>query len=84
MKKAIVAFGLFLAGCDDRRSDIYTLYRDSIAGNLRIHMATFDADDQGNYNEKNCHDIADLINKSNVGPEGIVVRYWCEKGHFRE
>lgn len=81
MKHYFVLLLLTLSSCspyDD--SGIYTLYRGSILGDLRIHMATFDADEGESYNSYNCQLTADLI----MAIPGVEVKYWCEKGRFRE
>ena len=69
-------------------SDIATLYRSStVIENARIHVATFDANErtwvENNrfaYNWENCQIAAELFQKQ----PGVSVRYWCEKGRYRE
>jgi hypothetical protein len=63
--------------------NIYTLYRTSpVSGNSinRIHIATFDADEGGEYNRENCFVAADLF----MNQPSVVVRYWCEKGRYKK
>jgi hypothetical protein len=61
--------------------DIYTLYRNSpIDPNLRIHVATFDAEDGEAYNHENC----EVARKLFVGQRGVTALYWCEKGRYRK
>jgi hypothetical protein len=59
---------------------VYTLYRDSPAFAMRIHVATFDAADGRDYNHYNCEIIRDLA----ANRPGIMVRYWCEPGRWRQ
>jgi hypothetical protein len=72
---AIVAIAC-LGGCSDTT---YTLYRGSVTGPMRIHVATFDTVNPGEYNRENCEIAARLFQ----GQPGVKVRYWCEKGQFR-
>lgn len=69
-----------LCGCQGR-SATYTLYRNSAVGpEMRIHIATFNAVDNGiDYNRENCTIAADLFQ----GQRGVKAKYWCEKGDFR-
>ena len=60
--------------------DGYTLYRNSALDSaLRIHVATFDADESGNYNQENCEVSATLFHQQ----PGVTVKYRCEKGRYR-
>jgi len=70
----------FLAGCSDliAGSTTYTLYRSSVLGEMRIHVATFDADGDEEYNRENCKIAASLF----ANQPSVKVRYWCEKGKF--
>lgn len=77
----VVALFLCLGGCDIQGSDdLYTLYRGSPAGPLRIHVATFDADESNGYNFENCRQTARLFKDQ----PGVTVEYWCEKGKYRK
>jgi hypothetical protein len=63
--------------------NIYTLYRGSAAANSsasRIHIATFDANESEEYNRENCFIAAELFMKQ----PGVLVRYWCEKGRYKQ
>jgi hypothetical protein len=77
----LVCATLQISGCSD--SEIYTLYRNStgtaLGENARIHIATFDSSEKGDYNRGNCI-IAEELFK---GQPGVKVRYWCEKGRYR-
>ncbi|GAB5502232.1 MAG: hypothetical protein Pyrs2KO_08870 [Pyruvatibacter sp.] len=70
---------LAMTACDSTGSEVYSLYRGSVVSDLRIHVATFDADEGNSYNFNNCQVAADLFEKQ----PGVVVRYWCEKGHAK-
>lgn len=66
---------------------IYTLYRNSptvigtISGvDARIHVATFDAAKDHDYNKNNCESARDLF----ASQAGDTVRYWCERGNFTQ
>lgn len=69
---------LALAACDGD-SGSFTLYRSSALGDMRIHVASFDAKEGADYNAENCQIAADLFGSQ----RGVTVRYWCEKGRFR-
>jgi hypothetical protein len=88
-KICVIAFALaFLPACDDSKPKgvIYTLYRSSptvgsISGeDARIHVATFDAAEDKNYNRDNCETARDLF----ASQPGVTVRYWCERGRFTQ
>ena len=65
---------------------IYTLYRNSptvgtISGDdARIHVATFDAAEDKDYNRDNCETARDLFESQ----PGVMVRPWCERGKFTQ
>jgi hypothetical protein len=60
---------------------IYTLYRSSpIDATMRIHVATFDADDGDAYNHENCEIARELF----AGQQGVKAKYWCERGRYRK
>lgn len=70
---------LLLASCGQSETT-YTLYRSAFAGDaVRLHIATFDADDSRDYNRQNCEIARDLFQSQ----PGVSVRYWCELGRFR-
>ena len=71
---------MLLASCGDANSPTYTLYRASPVSDERVHMATFDAKQSGNYNQENCFIARDLF----LAQPGVTVRYWCEKGRYKE
>jgi hypothetical protein len=80
---------LCLAGCSSNGPN-YTLYRDSATARaygqtLRVHWATFNAAESGDYNRGNCEMAAGLLNENiqrlNEG-EAEVSRFWCEEGRF--
>jgi len=63
------------------KDKVYTLYRDSVLDrSLRIHVATFDADERQAYNKENCEVARDLFESQ----PGVTITYWCEKGYYRE
>jgi hypothetical protein len=60
---------------------IYTLYRSSaLDDNMRIHIATFNADAEEAYNGENCEIARALFQQQ----PGVKVRYWCEKGEYKK
>jgi hypothetical protein len=62
-------------------SNTYALYRASPTdANMRIHIATFNAEQNEAYNRENCDVAAKLFQSQ----PGVSVRYWCEKGAFRK
>ena len=77
---AVIALTSMVLGCDDR-AGAFTLYRASpLDPTMRIHMATFDAEDGAAYNAENCRIVAQLFQSQ----PGVSVRYWCEAGRFKE
>jgi hypothetical protein len=83
---------LILVGCD-QRDQTFTLYRNSsVARNLRIHFATFNADESpGGYNSTNCEMAARVLN-ANIAAlakaEGRAtppdLGFWCESGAYHQ
>ena len=65
---------------------IYTLHRNSptvgttSGDDTRIHVATFDAAEDKDYNRDNCETARDLF----ASQPGVMVRYWCERGKFTQ
>jgi hypothetical protein len=64
--------------------DVATFYRTSpVIENARIHIATFDTGqgkDNFKYNWKNCMYTAKLYQAQ----PGILTKFWCEKGFYKE
>lgn len=61
-------------GCSSHDGrETYYLYRNAIAGNERVHVATFDAKQGGDYNEENCMIVRGLMERQ----LGVQVGYWC-------
>lgn len=79
-----------VSGCaDDSGAKIYTLYRNSsIANDMRIHVATFDANETDRfYNRNNCEMSARLRNanvKAFDPDSDQKAGFWCEPGKFTE
>jgi uncharacterized protein YcfL len=71
---------LFLIGCSSE-AGAYTLYRSSLVNDsLRVHVATFDAEDGSVYNRDNCEEAKTLFQSKH----GEKLRYWCEMGTYRK
>jgi len=47
---------------------------------MRIHVATFDSDEGKEYNAENCFQAVELF-QSQIG---VLSRFWCEAGRYRE
>lgn len=77
-----VVFGLVACSADfGSDSDVFTLYRNSVTDeNMRIHVATFDANEKEAYNRGNCEQAQALFQAQ----PGVSVKFWCEKGRFRK
>ena len=75
-KICVIAFALaLLPACDDSKSKgvVYTLYRNSPAfADMRIHVATFDAAEDKDYNRDNCEIARDLF----ASQPGVTIKYW--------
>ena len=77
MRNQFTLIALLAQSACDKDGDVYSLYRSSVFQDIaRIHVATFDANEPGNYNRDNCMSAADLF----AAQPGVTVRYWCEKG----
>jgi hypothetical protein len=58
----------------------YTLYRNGVGQDtLRIHVATFDAKEPGEYNRENCEQTRELYQ---IAPTARS-QFWCEQGGFK-
>jgi hypothetical protein len=75
------AITLSLVGCGFINDGTYTLYRSSMTDStMRVHVATFDTDNQGSYNRENCDLARDLFQNQ----QGVKVKFWCEKGRYKK
>jgi hypothetical protein len=82
-KLTIAAAMLLVGACSQapNEASAFTLYRSSVENAaVRIHVATFDADEDAIYNQENCQIAQELFQRH----RGAAVKYWCEKGRFRE
>lgn len=77
----LALIGLALAGCERPVPDgeVVTLYRQSVVGMERVHLATFEARDGRNFNWLNCSATAESLNAR----DDTLVPYWCEQGRFK-
>ena len=80
----VILLSAALTGCSYITSGpTYTLYREgSMDPSLRVHWATFNANQSDSYNQENCEMAAELLNRNlrelNGGVQ--VLRFWCEEG----
>jgi len=81
MKKISVVISLLImSGCSQSDSDFYTLYRNSpVDSKMRIHVSTFDSKDGNDYNNENCQ----IGQKLFQNQPNVTVKYWCEKGRYK-
>lgn len=101
LKLSVTLALVFLAACTRESGNEYTLYRTGIDiptqahdATLRIHVATFDADEDAKYNLANCEIAQELFtsnqahfrdySSNTVAAGKMRVKYWCEKGRFRK
>ena len=101
MKLSATLALVFLTSCTTEVATEYTLYRTGIDiptqthdETLRIHVATFNAHQDANYNLANCEFAHELFTSSQphfrnyrsntVAAGTIKVKYWCEKGRFKK
>ena len=78
MKFLVITLSFLCISCSD---GVYTLYRNSVLDkNERIHIATFDSSDGNEYNKENCELSSELLQNQ----DGVVTKFWCEKGKFRK
>jgi hypothetical protein len=79
----LLAVAIFvLAACDDSspKGMVYTLYRNAPgSADARIHVASFDAAQDKDYNRTNCEVARQLF----ASQSGVTVRYWCERDRFQ-
>jgi hypothetical protein len=83
MKFLLISFTLIfsIVGCELIDDSTFTLYRSSMTdSNMRVHVATFDTDNEVAYNQGNCDLARDLFQSQ----QGVKVKFWCEKGGFRK
>lgn len=67
------------AACGGKNT--YTLYRNgSLSDTLRIHVATFDADENADDNRDNCEQVRELFQ---LHP-AATSRFWCESGRYHK
>lgn len=72
---------LLVAACGGgaEGKDTYTLYRTGMKHpETRMHVASFDADKDVEYNKKNC-ELAQQLFQSQPG---VTTKFWCERGKF--
>lgn len=75
-----IAFVLVAGTVACSTKDTYTLYRNSVtADSLRMHVATFNASETGDYNRGNCEQARELFQTQ----PGVRTRFWCEQGRYR-
>lgn len=93
MKQLALALGMLSASCGvGSQDETVTLYRNSPwSHSMRVHWATFDADDRDGYNLNNCLMAAAILNANmNAAAEAEgskrdeTVGFWCEPGSFDE
>lgn len=87
---------IFISACAMDAGTEYTLFRSGVdlVANvhdeaLRIHVATFDANQNSEYNLANCEFAQEFFNANQPHYRGsiyggIKIKYWCEKGRFRK
>lgn len=74
----MLALASALACAGDKNT--YTLYRNGEATDtLRVHVATFDAKEEAEYNRDNCEQARELFQLHPAARS----RFWCEQGRFR-
>ena len=75
---------LFMSSCGPSsgfEDKTFTLYRNSVTDpNMRLHVATFDANEKEEYNRENC----DVAQKLFGAQPGVKTKFWCEKGRFKK
>lgn len=60
---------------------VFTLYRNSVTDeSMRIHVATFDASENEEYNRGNCEQALALFQAQ----PGLKVKFWCEKRRHKK
>jgi hypothetical protein len=57
-------------------AEVWSLYRNSIVGIPKIHVATFDTVEGGTYNRENCLLAARLFQEQGA----VQTSFWCEPG----
>ena len=93
MKLPVTLVLMFLTSCTVEAGTEYTLYRtgidiptQSLDETLRIHVATFNAEQDSNYNLANCEFAQELFTanqphfrnyRRNTAAGTIKVKYWC-------
>ena len=79
----VMMLALAQSACDRASlgdDNVCTLYRSSVSDPAaRLHVATFDADENDAYNRENCEVARSLFQEE----ASAAVRYWCEAGRVR-
>ena len=97
MKKLFTFISLcFISSYTIAADTEYTLYRTGIDlstkthdESLRIHIATFNANQDAEYNLANCEFAQQLFNANQPHYRGSIystirIKYWCERGSFKK
>ena len=82
INKQILLFILLIYATGANANDNFaSLYRNSIINeNMRLHISTFDTKNGRDYNWENCQLVAKLMQNQ----PGVLTKFWCEIGDFRE
>ena len=63
---------------------VFTLYRNNHSNPAaRVHIATFDTKNGGQYNELHCNKAVKYF-RSDAKSRGSDERFWCEKGYVKK
>jgi hypothetical protein len=90
---AAICLVIGLTACSEQKASIVTLYRNSpFTADVRVHWATFDADESDpSYNLNNCQMAARLLNANLIASAKAErkepyasVGFWCENGTYRQ
>lgn len=94
MSKLVLTLSILLVACGNTPDDTYTLYRNNNYVDMpRIHVATFDTTEGEKYNEGSCRNVQNLLNEQLkeedshnrfMLQEGVIRRFWCEKGIYKK
>jgi|TARA_B110000977_G_scaffold88491_1_gene117598 hypothetical protein len=80
-KQILLPILLVFATGANANDDFAALYRNSVMNeNMRLHISTFDTKHGRDYNWENCQLVAKLMQNQ----PGVLTKFWCEIGDFRE
>ncbi|WP_171101567.1 hypothetical protein [Ruegeria sp. HKCCD7255] len=78
---ATISITSIFAGPAWAEENTYSLYRTSLVNGIsKVHIATFDTSNGGDYNFESCQLAAELFQKQ----PSVKTKFWCEQGRAED